>query len=71
MVLWWLWNYNNAEVSLQAGCIGWLWSWSIGRSRRSIGWLLVSHVVVVPVVFPVTLVSVMPLELKVLTSGQS
>ena len=65
--------YEDAEVSLRQArpCISWLWSGSIGRRWWSVGWLLGSHVVVVPVVFPVTLVSVMPLELKVLTRGQS
>ena len=76
LVVWWLWNYNDAEVSwcLQAGSIGWLWSRGIGWRWRSIGWFFGSHVVVVPVVLSVTLVSVMPLELNVLTrsvrSGQ-
>ena len=68
---WWLWNYNDAEVSLQAGSgvcwLGWSigWSWSIGGV-----FIFRSSVVVVPVMLSVTLVSVRPLELNSLTRGQ-
>ena len=58
--------YEDAEVSLRQArpCISWLWSGSIGRRRWSVGWLLGSHVVVVPVVLPVALVAVVPLQLE-------
>ena len=57
--------YEDAEVSLRQArpCISWLRSGSIGR-RWSVGWLLGSHVVVVPVVLPVALVAVVPLQLE-------
>ena len=66
LCLWWLWNYNDAEVSLCQGrtCVCWLgcrgigWGWSIC-------WFLGTHMVVVPVMLAVTLVAVMPLELNI------